>query len=61
MSFDDDFTSPEIAAAWAAEIERRLAAYDRGEMKAISSDVVLENAQKALAEQCALRAKRKSD
>jgi putative addiction module component (TIGR02574 family) len=30
-----DFASPEIAEAWAQEIERRLAAYDRGEIKAV--------------------------
>lgn len=29
-----DFATPEIADAWAAEIERRAAAYERGEMPA---------------------------
>jgi putative addiction module component (TIGR02574 family) len=53
---DDTFDSPEIAAAWAVEIERRLAEYDRGETTAISSDVVLENARKLLLEQRARKA-----
>jgi putative addiction module component (TIGR02574 family) len=29
-----DVASPELGAAWAAEIERRLTAYDRGELPA---------------------------
>ncbi len=29
----EGFASPEIAAAWAAEIERRIAEYDRGEVQ----------------------------
>lgn len=29
-----DFATPEIAEAWAAEIERRAAAYEQGEMPA---------------------------
>jgi len=33
--------SPEIAAAWAQEIERRVAAYDRGEVRTEDADVVL--------------------
>jgi hypothetical protein len=30
----EGFASPEIAAAWAVEIERRIGAYDRGEIQA---------------------------
>ena len=30
----DEFASPEIAAAWTEEIDRRIEAYDKGEMKA---------------------------
>ncbi|HEY2837706.1 MAG TPA: addiction module protein [Pirellulales bacterium] len=29
------FASPEVTEAWAEEVERRLAAYDRGDIKAI--------------------------
>ncbi len=46
----DTFASPEIAAAWAAEVERRLAAYERGEMTAVDADVALKNIRKRLAE-----------
>lgn len=35
----------ELDAAWAAEIERRLAAYDRGEVKAIPVDEVFAKAR----------------
>lgn len=31
---EGDFASPEIAAAWMEEIERRASAYERGEMPA---------------------------
>ena len=30
----EHFTSPEIAAAWTAEIDRRIEAYERGELQA---------------------------
>ena len=36
-----DFASPEIAAAWAAEIERRSDAYERGEMPAEDWRIVM--------------------
>jgi Putative addiction module component len=36
------FATPEIAAAWAVEIEQRLAAYDRGEIQAIGADASLD-------------------
>jgi putative addiction module component (TIGR02574 family) len=45
------FASAEIAAAWAHEIERRLAGYDRGEIKAVDADIVLERIRQHLAEQ----------
>ncbi|MBL9125627.1 MAG: addiction module protein [Planctomycetaceae bacterium] len=38
----EGFALPEIAAAWAAEIEQRLAAYDRGEVQADAADLALE-------------------
>ncbi|MGC1274481.1 MAG: addiction module protein [Planctomycetaceae bacterium] len=31
----DGFATPEIAAAWSKEIDRRIAAYDRGETNAV--------------------------
>lgn len=33
-----EFASPEIAAAWTAEIDRRIAAYERGEVQATDAD-----------------------
>ncbi|EHR70791.1 putative addiction module component, TIGR02574 family [Burkholderiales bacterium JOSHI_001] len=35
----------ELDAAWSAEIERRLAAYDRGEVQAISAEEVFAKAR----------------
>lgn len=40
----------EVEAAWDQEVERRLAAYDRGEMQAIDGEEVLAKARR-LAEQ----------
>ncbi len=34
----EQFASPEIAAAWTAEIDRRIAAYERGELQASDAD-----------------------
>jgi putative addiction module component (TIGR02574 family) len=36
----------ELDAAWSAEIERRLAAYDRGEVKALSAEEVFAKARR---------------
>ncbi len=44
------FASPDIAAAWADEIERRLAAYDRGEIKAVDADLALIRIRQQLTE-----------
>lgn len=46
---DGGFASPEIEKAWAEEIERRLAAYDRGEIKAIDADMALDRLREKLA------------
>jgi putative addiction module component (TIGR02574 family) len=35
------FATPEIASAWAAEIERRIAAYDRGEVQGVDADAAI--------------------
>lgn len=32
------FASPEIAAAWTAEIDRRITAYERGELRASDAE-----------------------
>ncbi len=40
----------EVEAAWDQEVERRLAAYDRGDIQAIDGEVVLAKARR-LAEQ----------
>jgi putative addiction module component (TIGR02574 family) len=42
------FMSPEIADAWSREIDRRIAAYDRGETQAISFDAALQHARDAV-------------
>ena len=44
----DGFSSPEVASAWAAEIERRIAAYDRGEAQAASFESAIERMRKSL-------------
>jgi len=44
----DGFATPEIAAAWAAEIERRVAAYDRGEIEALPGDTAIERIRERL-------------
>lgn len=43
------FVSEEIASAWSREIDRRIAAYDRGETQAISVQSSLQHARDALA------------
>ena len=44
-----EFASPEIAAKWSAEIDRRLAAYDRGEVQATDFQTTLESIRARLA------------
>jgi len=46
----DGFASPDAAAAWIAEIERRVAAYDCGELQATGIDVALARMQAQLAD-----------
>jgi len=45
-----EFATPEIAAEWAAEIDRRMAAYDRGDAQAVGAKAALERVR-ALLEQ----------
>ncbi len=44
------FASDEIATAWSEEIDRRIAAYDRGETTAISFDSAINHIRTALSE-----------
>jgi putative addiction module component (TIGR02574 family) len=43
------FATPEIAAAWAVEIERRIASYDRGEVQGLGLDTAIERMRLQLA------------
>ncbi len=52
-----EFASAEIAAAWTAEIERRVAAYDRGDVHASEVDASLVRMRDYLTEHRARRAK----
>ncbi|MBY0587256.1 transposase [bacterium] len=45
----DGFATPEFAAAWMAEIERRLVAYDRGKVQAVPAGVALDKMRQRLA------------
>lgn len=45
-----EFATPEIAAEWTAEIDRRIAAYDRGETQAVDGRIVLERLRARLEE-----------
>ncbi|MGE3639619.1 MAG: addiction module protein [Pirellulales bacterium] len=44
------FASPEIAAAWTAEIDRRIAAYERGELQAADAELSVERMRAFLAD-----------
>jgi len=44
------FASPEIAAAWTAEIDRRIAAYERGEVQASDADASIARMRRYLAD-----------
>jgi hypothetical protein len=47
---DGGFSSAEIAAEWASEVERRMAAYDRGEIEANDVEGVVDRLRQQLAE-----------
>jgi hypothetical protein len=53
---EEAISSPEIARAWTAEIERRIAAYDRGEMEGSDADSALARMRAYLAEHRARKA-----
>jgi putative addiction module component (TIGR02574 family) len=44
-----EFATQEIAAEWTAEIDRRIAAYDRGEIEAMDAKAALERIRARLA------------
>jgi putative addiction module component (TIGR02574 family) len=49
------FASPDIAAAWTAEIDRRIAAYERGEIQASDADASIARMRRYLADHRARR------
>jgi putative addiction module component (TIGR02574 family) len=53
---DGEFASPEIAAAWTAEIDRRIAAYERGEVQASDGDTSIERMRRYLSDHRARKA-----
>lgn len=46
----DGFATPEIASAWAEEIERRIATHDRGGAPAAEMETALERIRRQLVE-----------
>ncbi len=44
----EGFATPEIAAAWVTEIERRIAAYDRGEIEALPGHTAIDRIRERL-------------
>jgi putative addiction module component (TIGR02574 family) len=44
-----EFATAEIASAWAAEIERRIDAYDRGEVQALDGETAVQRIRQYLA------------
>jgi putative addiction module component (TIGR02574 family) len=50
------FATPELAAAWSAEIDRRLAAYRRGDAQSADADAALERIEQRLEEHRARKA-----
>lgn len=48
-SLDTGDVAEEIAAAWSKEIDRRIAAYDRGETEAVDFETSLAHVREALA------------
>lgn len=43
-----DFASVELADAWSREIDRRIAAWDRGETRSVDFEIALDNVRQAL-------------
>ncbi len=53
---DEEFTTTEIALAWTKEIDRRLDAYDRGEIQAVEAQTAMDEMRRGLAERRAGKA-----
>ena len=53
----DGFASSKVATAWGAEIDRRISAFQRGEVQAEDADVVMRRARQRLADHRAGKAK----
>ena len=51
-----EFATRELAAAWSAEVDRRLSAYQRGEATASDAHTALERIERRLAEHSARKA-----
>ncbi len=51
------FASPEIAAAWTAEIDRRIEAYERGEVQASDAESSIARMRQYLADHRARKGK----
>jgi hypothetical protein len=45
-----ELASPELVTAWSAEIDRRIAAYERGEVEASDADAAVTRMRRFLAE-----------
>ena len=45
---EGQFASPELASAWTAEIDRRLAAYEHGEIQASDADASIKRMRRYL-------------
>ena len=43
-----NFASPELAAAWSEEIDRRIAAFDRGDVRGLEFGVALDQLRQTL-------------
>jgi putative addiction module component (TIGR02574 family) len=46
----DGFATPELAAGWAAEVRRRIDAYDRGETQAVDAATAMQEMRQGLAD-----------
>ncbi|HEY3964252.1 MAG TPA: addiction module protein [Planctomycetaceae bacterium] len=46
----DGFATPELATEWAAEVERRIVSYDRGETDAVDAETAMREMRQMLAD-----------
>jgi hypothetical protein len=57
QSLTDEELTAETAIAWSKEIDRRLEAYDRGELEAVDAQIAMEEMRRGLAKRRAEGAK----